>query len=456
MDKIIEEVIGKLKSEVEKIANDFCREGASPQSLTKLERSLFERVGEFAREVESAALEAADVENKSIKIDGVAHYFKYKGPQEYQGLFGKMVVRRSVYQANGEKTLCPLELNAGILHHHLTPLAAEFVAYSSSFMVATELVKYCQRWQHLSPSETVIKLVAGEVGEMAETLQELYEAEIHEQESIPEATEVVTISRDGTSVNIRNEGWRQAQAGAIACYGPLVESQDEAQDDRRNRLTTVYLGQMPQGERTPSFDAKFERELAHTIAQAPKGCLIACLADGALSIWKYFKSHPELKNAVHINDFHHAAEHLSEISEALFGKGTPRATRWFEKHRSVLKRKSRGVERVIRSICYYKCRAARRSKEREKVVREGLRYFRRNRSRMQYAKYRAQGLPIGSGVVEAACKTVIGHRLKRSGMRWTSEGGQNILNLRTVVLSNRWDAFWKCHERTLGATRISA
>ena len=72
------------------------------------------------------------------------------------------------------------------------------------------------------------------------------------------------------------------------------------------------------------------------------------------------------------------------------------------------------------------------------------------------AEYRRQGLPIGSGVVEAACKTLIGQRLKRSGMRWSIEGGQNIINLRGIVLSRRWDAFWRCHEEALCPCRITA
>ena len=72
-------------------------------------------------------------------------------------------------------------------------------------------------------------------------------------------------------------------------------------------------------------------------------------------------------------------------------------------------------------------------------------YFRRNLPKMAYADFRAQGLPIGSGPVEAACKTVVGARIKRSGMRWTREGGQRVLNLRTHVLSKRWDVFWNTY-----------
>lgn len=80
--------------------------------------------------------------------------------------------------------------------------------------------------------------------------------------------------------------------------------------------------------------------------------------------------------------------------------------------------------------------------ERYKSVRRVIAYFRRNLAKMDYAGFRARGLPIGSGPVEAACKTVVGTRLKRSGMRWTREGGQHVLNLRTHVLSGRWDVFW--------------
>ncbi len=76
-----------------------------------------------------------------------------------------------------------------------------------------------------------------------------------------------------------------------------------------------------------------------------------------------------------------------------------------------------------------------------KTVKRVIGYFHRNLSKMAYADFRAQGLPIGSGPVEAACKTVVNARLKRSGMRWTRVGGQRVLNLRTHVLSKRWDVF---------------
>ncbi len=454
VNSIIEEALRNLKTGVELIAEGIEGKGISPQNFSRFERDLQGRLGEFARTIERAVLEAADLEKPSIVIDGVRHYWKYKGPQEYQCLFGKIEVRRSVYQANGERTVCPLEVNAGILHHHLTPVAVEFVSYGVAHMVPAELAEFCRRWQHLTPSETVIKQVAGEVGEMAEMVQVDYEEAIRKEEVVPDETRVVTVSRDGTSVNIRNEGWRQAQVGAVACYGPMEKVEDE-EEERRARLRTVYIGQMPE-EDTPTFNAKLDREVGHMLEELPAGCQIVCLADGALGIWNYFKSHPLLKKAVHINDFHHAADHLSDIANALFGEGSGEAETWFKKYRSILKKKAGGVERVIRSIRYYRRIKGLRSPTKREVIRDGLRFFTRNRSRMKYAEYRRRGLPIGSGVVEAACKTLVGQRFKRAGMRWSIDGGQNILNLRAVVLSKRWDAFWRFHERALCTTRIVA
>lgn len=455
MEQIIDEALAMLKGRVLEIAEELSRGGLTPGNLRRFEHKLHETLGEFGRKAETAVLEAADVETGAIDYAGLRHYWKYKGPQEYQCLFGKIQVRRSVYQANGERTLCPLEVNGGIVHHHLTPAAAEFVAYATAHMVPGEVERFCRKWQYLQPCETVIKQVAGEVGEMAEDLEEHYEEEIQKREGPPpEETKIVTVSRDATCVNTREDGWRQAQVGAITFYAESTEV-DEDGDPVRNRLRTTYVAQMPE-KASETFNPKFEQEVEHALGGLNSSVEIVCLADGAASNWSYFKAHPRLKYAVHVNDFYHAAEHLSAVSQALFGQGTPEAERWFEKYRGVLKNEDGGVAKVIRSIRYFRSTRKIRGKDQLKTIREALRYFTRNRSRMNYAEYRRRGLPIGSGVVEAACKTVIGHRFKRAGMRWSIPGGQSILNLRVAVLSQRWEAFWDCHEKTLAATRIAA
>ncbi len=103
----------------------------------------------------------------------------------------------------------------------------------------------------------------------------------------------------------------------------------------------------------------------------------------------------------------------------------------------MLKEDPNGASKVIRAVRY------RRSKTKENPEIEAeLKYLQRNRRRMSYFELQQNKLPIGSGVVEAACKNLIGARMKKSGMRWTINGGQAVLTLRSLILSNRWEQFW--------------
>lgn len=137
-------------------------------------------------------------------------------------------------------------------------------------------------------------------------------------------------------------------------------------------------------------------------------------------------------------DFYHAAEQLKDAFDAAYGEGTTKASAQFEKYRHVLRHELGGVEKVIRALAYLRSKHPRRQR-----IRQVLGYLRRNRARMGYAQSKAEHLPIGSGVVEAACKTLATQRLKRSGMRWRHAGGQAILTLRALVQSNRFDHGWR-------------
>jgi len=135
-------------------------------------------------------------------------------------------------------------------------------------------------------------------------------------------------------------------------------------------------------------------------------------------------------------DFFHVCEHLSRLSE-LFFKDPSDAKAWYEKQRTILKEGPNGAAKVIRAVRYRRGKA----KENPEIESE-LKYLQRNRKRMNYFELQQNKLPIGSGVVEAACKNLIGARMKKSGMRWTIDGGQTVLTLRSLILSNRWEQFW--------------
>ena len=172
------------------------------------------------------------------------------------------------------------------------------------------------------------------------------------------------------------------------------------------------------------------------VLDANPGLTLVKLADGAKDNWTYL--HDALPAGVELVDFYHAVTHLKTTFDAAYGEHTPKARSQFEKYRHVLLEDEGGVAKVIRAFVYLRDQHPRRTK-----IATALACFRRHRHRMCYATMQARGLPIGSGVVEAACKTLVTQRLKRSGMRWRHAGGQAILTFRSLVQSDRFDHGWQ-------------
>lgn len=193
--------------------------------------------------------------------------------------------------------------------------------------------------------------------------------------------------------------------------------------------------------------AQLEAECQSIFALRPD-LKVVKLADGAEENWR-FLDHLDLGlraveqaqiEQVSITDFYHGADHLQQACDVIWGAGSVESKAEFARLRTLLKEDDQGVDKVIGRLRY---RASRmRGRKREQLEKE-LTFFRNQRARMRYAAYRQANLPIGSGVVEAACKTLVSGRLKRSGMRWGMAGGQAVLTLRSVIQSNRWERAWE-------------
>jgi hypothetical protein len=286
-------------------------------------------------------------------------------------------------------------------------------------MTLGEFVKHCKKWTLMKPSEGTVKRVLDYVGHFLETSNFL--DMIRSEETLPEDAVTLAMSIDSTCVNIRREGWRHATAATLSTY-----------DTNGNRLDTVYIGRMPE---TGKFQAKrlLEKEVEARMAKQ-NFKYIVCIADGARDLWRYFRR--KYANTIHVVDFFHVCEHLSKLSDLFFDNRSEAKT-WYKKYRTILKEDPQGASKLIRAARY------RRSliKENPEIESE-IKYLQHNRKRMNYFELRQKKLPIGSGVVEAACKNLIGARMKKSGMRWSVDGGQTILTLRSIILSNRWEKFW--------------
>ena len=159
------------------------------------------------------------------------------------------------------------------------------------------------------------------------------------------------------------------------------------------------------------------------------------LGDGAEWIWNLASQH--FPGAIQIVDLFHARQHLWELVRKLYPNDERKQKRWIQVQQNRLDQGQ--IEKLtlaLRSI------QATNPEVAEKL-RTDAEYFQTNAERMRYPKFRAQHLFVGSGVIEAGCKTVVGSRLKRSGMFWTVRGANAILALRCCQLNGRFEDYWE-------------
>lgn len=159
------------------------------------------------------------------------------------------------------------------------------------------------------------------------------------------------------------------------------------------------------------------------------------IADGAIWIWNLADIH--FPGAIQIVDLYHARQHLWAVAALLFPNDSTRQKRWMVSLQHLLD--NGHIERLVKRL------RKRQSENPEVMQKLSLEadYFERNASRMRYPEFRKCGLFVGSGVVEAGCKTVIGARLKCSGMFWTVAGANAIIALRCCLLNNRFEDYWE-------------
>ena len=162
---------------------------------------------------------------------------------------------------------------------------------------------------------------------------------------------------------------------------------------------------------------------------------IVVLGDGAPWIWNLAGMH--FPAAIEIVDLFHAREHLSELAKVVYGPGSCEEKQWAEERIKELD--DGNVEAVLSAMA----RLQPPTDAAKDEVRKAVGYFQTNIERMRYGAFRSQGLFVGSGVIEAGCKTIAGKRLKQSGMQWTVRGANAIIALRCCDMSGRWEQYWE-------------
>ena len=361
-------------------------------------------------------------------------------------LFGKIVLYRFPYRfwLKNVKEPCifPFELQLGLIEG-VTPALASLIGQCHAARTQGQVLQWLKNDHGVAMGATRLRKLVAALDEclteqsQAAQVAALLKAMETANQSSGSRKPVLAVGRDGiTLCEYRYRFWEVATAATVTVF-----------DRAGKRLTTVYLAHPPElGQATMS---KMLTDLLTEVLRQWRGPLptLAFIADSGGNESSYYEDvlrkmkHP-LTDArlkwVRVVDFFHAAERVWSMSQTLFGKKSKKYYRWARRMLRLLKNKSNGPKRVLQSAAAHLARR-KLGKNRLEQLRKAANYIRKRTKWMQYSVLKKCHIPIGSGITEAACKTVFTQRMKLSGMRWKAEGGQAVLNLRVLLLSGVWE-----------------
>ena len=414
-ERLIDEMVQRLGRELKDVLGQVRRGKISASAIEHVVRKGLWHVGSQALGVMLEALDRELVQDRTV------HDHRTR---TIVSLFGPLDVSRARRQ-DGRRRYCPLDEAMGLTGYRgwtaAVQEAVSLLSCESGFETVSDLM---ERLLGLSISAPTVQELAEQAGRLAE--------EFLSQPSVrPTVPDTLIVATDGCQAPQR-DGWHEVKVATVYAG----ESRCRTGSGRGKVLSKEYYATL---ENSQMFgEALWRRARGWHVEQARR---VAVMGDGASWIWNLAEMH--FPGAVEIVDFYHAVEHLWNLGEGLWGdRHTSQATRsWVRRYRRRLKegRVRRGGSAVERS---FRQAGTKLSEEHRKIIRQNVEYFRKNASRMRYGRFRQMKLPIGTGMVEGACKYVVQSRFKRPGARWSRLGLKNMLALKLARLNDRWEALW--------------
>jgi hypothetical protein len=432
------ELLKEVTRQVERVA------GLSPAAAyEEFETALRERLGAVERAAHEAALAALDIDESRLRIDRVEYVRVGRHATTFMSQAGPVPVMRSLYRRVGERngpTVDLVALRSAAVEGVWLPGAARAMAYLLQQGTSREAESTAQELGRLPYSRSSFERVGHAVGKIYASKREHVERDLIEAFEVPDEARSISLSLDRVAVPMeeprpRSVGrprkgdakrpvsrvFRMAYCGTVTIH-----------DKNGEGLHTIRYGTMP-GCDPQALCAALVDDAMALRSQRPR-LRLALLCDGAPEMWNLLNDEfdDDIKR-VTLLDFYHVIEKLSPAAKVLFGDDADKALkRWKLK----LLNSDCAAKRILRELV---------GSEREGVlvdghqpVHEAITYLRNNTDKMAYASARKAGLPIGSGNVEATCKTLVGVRMKRCGARWKTDTGEHIIQLRALALSDRW------------------
>jgi len=401
------------------------------KTFATLEIELHQQFAEAERQCMAKLLKQYDWDYPSFYSGDKIFKKASRNQKKYMTLAGEVSLDRTLYRTvrNGP-TYCPMELNTGLIEGFWTPQAAKQAIHLVSLNTPAESERIFKEFGLMSPSKSSLDRLPKKLDNYWQTNRIKLEQSLFDVFEIPPEAAICAVSLDGVMISTRyaqvlpgDSRWCEACCGTVSFF-----------DKNGELLRTKFLARMPEHKKKT-----LKSQLAMLFEQIKKlrpELEMVKVADGARDNWTFLND--EIKEGECVLDFYHASTHLFNAMEIIYGKNDVKTITEYKKYRHILRHDEKGIDKVIRHLKYQ----LKNNPKKEKIKTE-MTYFTRNRARCQYARLAEENKPIGSGIVESACKTVLQMRCKRAGQRWEIKGGQAILTFRALLLSKELDNAWE-------------
>lgn len=451
-------------SEVEKLLQrmtQLLREALPVGSFEERERVALTLCNEVARRTFQQELQdIADSFASSVEYQGCVYRQHLPASVSYPSLCGPLDVSRYTYRLVGVRngpTIVPMELDAGLIEG-ATPALARNVAHGYGENHMRAHLALLEKAYRLPPPRATLERLAKRLAADVMTKTPAIEPKIRRLERVPDNARAIVIGVDRTSAPMEEPSLKPAKprdkpylrtppAPVEVNYRMAYTATVSLVDDQGETLVTRrYAIEASDSERT--MVARAMADVRHYLTQR-RDLLVAVVQDGAHEMWNLVRPELEklrtdglLRTWSEAIDFCHLLERLSDALELC---GDEQRHWRLQSWRADLENRDGAINSIASFLRFH--RADPSTDEKCEKLEAHITYIENNGDRMRYRKMRCRGLPIGSGVTESACKTLVNMRAKGSGQRWHCPGLRGALNLRAINASDRFDAFWSLFAR---------
>lgn len=445
---------------------------AEDMDLLEVERGILEHLKGVGREMLVEAMKRADTSSPEVDINGKRWGNRRTQKASYQSIFGPVDIERSIYQQAGRgRVAIPMDLRLGIAEGAYTPAMVRILTRGVAVMTEEEAAGFVSEIGLATVSSSTFSRIPRAIAARYEVQRPVIESALREQDVIPEGTVTVQVGLDGVMVPQDGEHARprgrktdspdpprhEQRYGVVATAAPAAEdhamgrSWHEASvatvaffDAEGTRLKTTYVARMPESGKATTV-ATLEQELMDVVKERPEVNVVFA-SDGAAPQWSALEAIqgrlPDsfTGHTMALVDAFHVAEYVQKAANALEGNDSPEARVLAATWRETIKEKDDGAATVLRSM---RARLPAIDWEtRRSDVESTIGYIANQNQlgRMQYSEAIRRHYPIGTGITEAAAKTIVGTRMKRAGARFSQHGGQTVMTFRAALLSRRFEA----------------